>query len=70
MAPIAGEPVGIQSKEFKAHAGLIDASEMEETDTYSEHTAWPGFRWGPEHGVLYPNSQFPIEALNQYLRPA
>jgi hypothetical protein len=52
---------------FKAHAGLIAASEMEETDTYSEHTAWPGFRWGPEHGVLYPNSQFPFEALNQYL---
>ena len=54
-------------KRFKATAGLIAASEMETTDTYSEHTAWPGFRWGPQHGVLYPNSQFPITALNQYL---
>ena len=54
-------------KRFKATAGLIAASEMETTDTYSEHTAWPGFRWGPQYGVLYPNSQFPIEALNQYL---
>jgi hypothetical protein len=54
-------------KRIQATHGLIDASEMEPVNTYSEHAAWTAFRWGPEHGVLYPNSQFPIDALNQYL---
>jgi hypothetical protein len=40
---------------------------MEATDTYAEQSSWTAFRWGPQYGVLYPNSQFPIEALNQYL---
>ena len=29
--------------------------------------AWPNFRFGPEYPKTYPNLQFPIEALDQYL---
>lgn len=54
-------------KRIQATAGLIDASEMEPTNTYAEQSSWTAFRWGPEYGVPYPNSQFPFEALNQYL---
>ena len=54
-------------KRIQATAGLIDASEMEATNTYSEQSSWTAFRWGPEPGVLYSNSQFPIDALDKYL---
>jgi len=54
-------------KRIKATAGIIDASEMEPTNTYSEQSAWTAFRWGPVYGELYPNAQFPIGALNKYL---
>jgi hypothetical protein len=54
-------------KRIQATRGVIPASEMEAVNTYSEHSAWTAFRWGPQHGVLYPNSQFPIQALKQYL---
>jgi pimeloyl-ACP methyl ester carboxylesterase len=52
---------------IKATAGLIDASQMEAVNTYAEQSAWTAFRWGPQYGVLYPDAQFPIQALNQYL---
>ena len=29
--------------------------------------AWPNFRFGPEYPKTYPNLQFPMEALDQYL---
>ena len=54
-------------KRIQATRGLIPASQMEAVNTYSEQSAWTAFRWGPQPGVLYPNSQFPIGALNQYL---
>jgi hypothetical protein len=54
-------------KRIQATAGVIDASEMEPTNTYAEQSSWTAFRWGPEYGVLYPDAKFPIEALNQYL---
>jgi len=54
-------------KRIQTTVGLIDASEMEPVDTYAEQSSWTAFRWGREYGVLYPNSQFPIDALNQYL---
>jgi pimeloyl-ACP methyl ester carboxylesterase len=33
---------------------------------YSSEAAWKAFRWGPKFGVPYPNTQFPIEAVNNY----
>jgi hypothetical protein len=51
---------------IKATRGLIPASQMEAVNTYAEQSSWTAFRWGPQYGVLYPNSQFPIQALNQF----
>jgi pimeloyl-ACP methyl ester carboxylesterase len=52
---------------IKASQGLIPASQMEAVNIYAAQSAWIAFRWGPTYGTLYPQKQFPIQALDQYL---
>jgi pimeloyl-ACP methyl ester carboxylesterase len=53
---------------IQATLGLAPASAMEPVNVYSEQSAWTAFRWGPSYGVPYPNTQFPLEAKDAYLR--
>jgi pimeloyl-ACP methyl ester carboxylesterase len=47
---------------------FLPASAMEEGNMYSEQSAWTAFRWGPTFGVAYPNTQFPLAYVNNYLK--
>ena len=67
-APNRGRAGWDPTKRMRATLGEIPGSEMEPTNIYTEQSAWTAFRWGPEYGVKYPNSQFPFEAMGQYLR--
>jgi len=35
---------------------------------YAAESAWVTFRWGPEFGKPYPDTQFPVEAADNYYR--
>jgi alpha/beta hydrolase family protein len=52
---------------IQASQGLIPASQMEAVNIYAAQSSWTAFRWGPTYGTLYPHSQFPIQALDNYL---
>jgi pimeloyl-ACP methyl ester carboxylesterase len=67
-APNRGRAGWDPTKRMQATLGQIPASQMEPTNIYTEQSAWTAFRWGPQYGVKYPNSQFPYEAMGQYLR--
>jgi pimeloyl-ACP methyl ester carboxylesterase len=56
------------TKRFAATQGLIPASEMEAGNIYSEQSAWVAFRWGPSYGTPYPNTQFPLDHVSDYLK--
>lgn len=53
---------------FAASQGLVPPSNMESANMYSEQSAWVAFRWGPTYGTWYPNTQFPKDAKDDYLR--
>jgi len=53
---------------FQASQGLLLPSLMQSANMYSEPSAWVAFRWGPTYGEWYPNTQFPKDAKDQYLR--
>jgi len=46
--------------------GLAPPSELPAINRYSAESAWVTFRWGPQYGVPYPDTQFPIEAADAY----
>ena len=46
--------------------GLAPPSELPAINRYSAESAWVTFRWGPQFGVPYPDTQFPIEAAAAY----
>jgi pimeloyl-ACP methyl ester carboxylesterase len=46
--------------------GLAPAAELPAINRYSAESAWVTFRWGPQFGVPYPDTQFPIEAAENY----
>lgn len=59
----AGSDVG---KIIAVKLGLAPASELPVLKRYAEESAWTTFRWGPQPGVPYPDTQFPIEAATKY----
>jgi pimeloyl-ACP methyl ester carboxylesterase len=46
--------------------GRAPVSELPAMNRYAAESAWVTFRWGPEYGKPYPNTQFPIEAVDRY----
>jgi len=66
-APNRGRSGYDPTHRYKVYLGMEPPQALEIGNIYSAQAAWTAFRWGPTYGTLYPNSQFPIEALNQYL---
>jgi pimeloyl-ACP methyl ester carboxylesterase len=66
-APNRGRSGYDPTHRYKVYLGQEPPQALEIGNIYSAQAAWTAFRWGPTYGTLYPNSQFPIEALNQYL---
>ena len=56
------------TNQFAATQGLVPASAMEAANMYSEPSAWVAFRWGPSYRTPYPNTQFPLDHVNDYLK--
>jgi len=50
-----------------ARLGVIPAAQMPAINKYSAEAAWVEFRWGPKYGTWYDDTQFPKEALDNYL---
>jgi pimeloyl-ACP methyl ester carboxylesterase len=46
--------------------GQAPALELPAMNRYAAESAWVTFRWGPEFGKPYPDTQFPIEAADNY----
>src|SRR6266568_7202840 len=46
--------------------GRAPVSDLPAMNRYAAESAWVTFRWGPEFGKPYPNTQFPIEAADNY----
>jgi pimeloyl-ACP methyl ester carboxylesterase len=46
--------------------GKAPLSTMPSMNRYSFESAWKAFRWGPEYPVAYENTQFPMEAIDNY----
>jgi pimeloyl-ACP methyl ester carboxylesterase len=46
--------------------GQAPASELPAINRYAAESSWVTFRWGPKHGVPYPNTQFPIAFADTY----
>jgi pimeloyl-ACP methyl ester carboxylesterase len=53
---------------FAVSQGLLPATALEPANIYSAQSAWTAFRWGPSYGTPYPNSQFPIDHMQDYLK--
>jgi pimeloyl-ACP methyl ester carboxylesterase len=43
-----------------------DCTELRSADIYSKQRAWTTFRFGPGYPVIYDNSRFPFDAIDQY----
>jgi pimeloyl-ACP methyl ester carboxylesterase len=46
--------------------GVAPPAELPAINRYAAESAWVTFRWGPQFGVPYPDTQFPIEAAANY----
>ncbi len=46
--------------------GKAPPSELPAINRYAAESSWVTFRWGPRFGEPYPNTQFPIEAADNY----
>src|SRR5258708_560093 len=46
--------------------GKAPPSELPAINRYAAESSWVTFRWGPRFGEPYPDTQFPIEATNNY----
>jgi pimeloyl-ACP methyl ester carboxylesterase len=46
--------------------GLAPVTELPAINRYAAESSWVTFRWGPQFGVPYPNTQFPIAAADNY----
>jgi len=53
---------------FAVSQDILPYTALEPASIYSEESAWIAFRWGPVPGTPYPNTQFPIEYVEEYLR--
>ena len=48
------------------HRGLAQPATLPNMVTMTKERAWVNFRFGPELGVPFPGTQFPVEAADQY----
>jgi pimeloyl-ACP methyl ester carboxylesterase len=48
--------------------GVLPSTSLEPANIYSAESAWVKFRWGPVYGTPYPNTQFPLDHLRDYLK--
>jgi hypothetical protein len=46
--------------------GRAPVSDLPAINRYAFESSWVTFRWGPRYGEPYPDTQFPIEAVNNY----
>src|SRR4051812_37610659 len=46
--------------------GRAPANELPAINRYPFESSWVTFRWGPKYGEPFPDTQFPIEAANNY----
>jgi pimeloyl-ACP methyl ester carboxylesterase len=46
--------------------GRAPASELPAINRYAAESSWVTFRWGPKFGEPFANTQFPIEAVDNY----
>src|SRR3954464_14519276 len=46
--------------------GRAPAAELPAINRYAAESSWVTFRWGPKFGEPFPNTQFPIEAVQNY----
>jgi pimeloyl-ACP methyl ester carboxylesterase len=46
--------------------GKAPPSDLPAINRYAAESSWVTFRWGPKFGEPYPNTQFPIEAADNY----
>jgi pimeloyl-ACP methyl ester carboxylesterase len=46
--------------------GVAPPPELPAMNRYAAESAWVTFRWGPQFGTAYPDTQFPIEAADNY----
>lgn len=53
---------------FAVIQGLKPPADMQPGNMYSAQSAWTAFRWGPDYGVPYPNEQFPLDHVDDYLK--
>ncbi|NTJ11530.1 hypothetical protein [Rhizobium lusitanum] len=51
-------------------AGVADPSKMGKTWRFADQLAWTNFRFGPTVGTPYPDSQFPVAAVEQFSKQA
>ena len=48
--------------------GRAAASELPSINRYAAGSSWVTWRWGPKYGVLYPDTQFPVEFAEAYYK--
>lgn len=53
---------------FAVSQGILPFTALESANMYSEQSAWTAFRWGPTFGTPYPNAQFPLDHVDDYLK--
>jgi pimeloyl-ACP methyl ester carboxylesterase len=51
-----------------ARHGLGPAAAIPAMNRYTHEAAWLAFRWGPQYGQWYPDTQFPREHVDTYYR--
>lgn len=56
------------TKRFAVSQGLLPHTALEPANIYSKQSAWKTFRWGPTFGTPYPNTQFPLEYVDEYMK--
>ena len=52
----------------KVRAGLEPPTALPLMNRTSEEFAWTGFRFGPTYGVPFPDTQFPVEAMQEFAK--
>lgn len=67
-APNRGRAGWDPTHRIKVSAGHEPPSALEPVNVYSAQSAWVAFRWGPAYGTPYPDTQFPLDVVDEYLK--
>jgi pimeloyl-ACP methyl ester carboxylesterase len=51
-------------------AGSVAPANQPQWLRFSDEGAWPNFRFGPKHGTAFPDTQFPIAAVDELAKQA